>query len=335
MISNPTLIINADDFGADLGRNQGIIQAMRAGRVTDASLLANAPGFEDAVRALYAHHAVRTRFTRTMEDDRCTLTSFCPDTHCTDTQASKNLIPPGIGLHLNLSQGRPLTTELSALTTPEGDFLGKQTALSSLIAPATPELAAAIAREARAQIERVLANGLRLTHLDGHHHIHLFPAVLPTAMALAREYRIPWLRLPCDTAPPVTSSLDPRRAREAALFCALAEEARPKIVRYGLNVTDHFCGLHLIDRLTPTTLREALGRLGAGVTELMVHPGLISPLSTSATVGEGVNEPTSEFSPFATSYRQQEFDALFLPDWHELIDKLQIRLASFDTLDYG
>ena len=351
MILNPTLIINADDFGADIGRNQGIIQAMRAGRVTDASLLANAPGFENAVLDLHAYHSVRNCFTRVTEKLSFASTTTCPDTRDPKTDASRDIgmhtarqaptrrkgaktsDAPGIGLHLNLSQGRPLSTDVSILTTPQGDFPGKQTTLARLIAPAGPELSAAIAREARAQIERLLESGLRLTHLDGHHHIHLFPAVLPTVVALAREYRIPWLRLPCDTAPPAPSSIDPQRAREAALFCALAKEARPIISKHGLNFTDHFCGLHLIDRLTPISLRETLSRLGEGVTELMVHPGLISPLSTSANPGECAHEPVSEFTLFATSYRQQELDALFLPDWRELIDQFQIRLASFDTLE--
>ena len=44
-----SLIINADDMGADEARNRGIFEAIEAGRVTSVSVLANGDGFEDAM----------------------------------------------------------------------------------------------------------------------------------------------------------------------------------------------------------------------------------------------------------------------------------------------
>ena len=42
-----SLIINADDLGADEPRNRGIFEAIEAGRVTSVSILVNGNGFED------------------------------------------------------------------------------------------------------------------------------------------------------------------------------------------------------------------------------------------------------------------------------------------------
>src|SRR3954468_19839524 len=49
---------------------------------------------------------------------------------------------------------------------------------------------AAIERELRAQIERVLAAGLRVTQLNGHQHVHMWPGVFAIVSRLADEYGI-------------------------------------------------------------------------------------------------------------------------------------------------
>src|ERR687896_2728566 len=67
------LVVNADDFGISRGVNRGIVEAHRSGLVTSASLMANLPAAEDAL----------------------TRAATCPDL--------------GLGLHLTLSAGRPLS----------------------------------------------------------------------------------------------------------------------------------------------------------------------------------------------------------------------------------
>jgi len=52
----------------------------------------------------------------------------------------------------------------------------------------------AIERELRAQIERVLATGLRVTHLNGHQHVHMWPSVFLIVSQLAGEYGIHYVR---------------------------------------------------------------------------------------------------------------------------------------------
>lgn len=53
---------------------------------------------------------------------------------------------------------------------------------------------AAMERELRAQIERVLATGLRVTHLNGHQHLHMWPGVFAIVTRLANEYAIGYVR---------------------------------------------------------------------------------------------------------------------------------------------
>jgi chitin disaccharide deacetylase len=53
----------------------------------------------------------------------------------------------------------------------------------------------AIERELRAQIEKVLAAGLTLTHLNGHQHLHLLPRIFRVVARLAKEYGIGYVRI--------------------------------------------------------------------------------------------------------------------------------------------
>jgi len=52
----------------------------------------------------------------------------------------------------------------------------------------------AIERELRVQIERVLATGLRATHLNGHQHLHMLPSISAIVARLANEYSIGYVR---------------------------------------------------------------------------------------------------------------------------------------------
>src|SRR5437773_182915 len=78
MTEPPRLVVNADDFGLSTGVNRGILEAHAAGVVSSVSVLVNTPGWTDALRRL------------------------------------RDLGPPpapglGVGLHLNLTMGRPVS----------------------------------------------------------------------------------------------------------------------------------------------------------------------------------------------------------------------------------
>ncbi len=52
----------------------------------------------------------------------------------------------------------------------------------------------AIAKETEDQIQRVLATGLPITHVDGHHHVHLRPELFAMVAALTAKYKIRVIR---------------------------------------------------------------------------------------------------------------------------------------------
>jgi chitin disaccharide deacetylase len=142
------LIINADDLGADEARNEGIFEAIAKGRVTSASILANGPALPHALPVI------------------------------------QSLVQKKIswGIHLNLSEGTPLASELRLLTDEDGRFLGKTRAHSLLSRQGDKELEKEVKREVEAQIEVLRRAGIPICHLDGHQHVHVFPAVIRAAI---------------------------------------------------------------------------------------------------------------------------------------------------------
>ncbi len=224
------LVVNADDLGFTAGVNRGILEAHRAGVVTSASMLVNTPGFEDAV--------------------------------CRAREAPSL----GIGLHLNLVQGRPLATVPSLTDPSTGEFhaLGALAvrALARRIDPAD------VRAETGAQLARLRASGLRVTHVDGHRHAHALPGIWEHALDVALREGVEIVRRPVESPwirPLALGASAKKLALRAALLACRGSRARSP---------DHFVGLSLQGGAAgPSGLLDILDRLRPGTTELMVHVG--------------------------------------------------------------
>ena len=265
------LVVNADDLGADGSRNEGIFAAIRAGVVTSASILVNGAAFDDAVRIIRGEGFTRISW----------------------------------GVHVNLSEGMALCPGLRVLTDRCGCFRGKRAAHLLLSEREPVLLEEEIGREIEAQVGRLKKTGIPINHLDGHQHVHVFPAVLGPAIRAAVGHRIPWFRIPeepeqVDAASPVSDDV----VREARRFSNLGREARSAVEASGLHVADSFRGLYFKGRLSPSILSSCMKGLPDGLTELMVHPGL-------ASCG-GSDHP---FAAFSTPDRQKELEALLEADF--------------------
>lgn len=279
------LIIHADDLGADAARNSGIFEAMEAGVVTAASILVNGPAFDDCLQRIRSGDFPGVSF----------------------------------GVHLNLTEGRPLSPHLDSIKGPDGCFLGKPEAHRRLMHRGDEALEAENRREFTAQITALRDAGIRIDHLDGHQHSHIFPAALVSAVRVASEFRIPWFRIPEEPPPSgPTDRVHPMPVDEARMFCRLAAAARTTIDGSALRTTDHFRGLYLKGTLSLENLEATLEALPPGLTELMVHPG-------RATGGQ-VEGP---FSAFSHRDRETELEVLTSDRFRRMLEKYHVALTSF------
>src|SRR5207249_3408727 len=112
-----------------------------------------------------------------------------------------------VGVHLTLVEERSLTTGeempknwMRFLFSRRGDIEG----------------------ELRLQIERVLVSGLKITHLNGHQHLHQLPRISPIVRRLAKEYGIRYVRVVNDRG-------GKRRRAMMAILSALGDRSQRTI----------------------------------------------------------------------------------------------------------
>lgn len=151
------VIVNADDFGISENINHIILEMMSRRRVTSATLMANSPLVGQVIQELH----------------RFPYISF--------------------GVHLNLTNFQPLSgypKDLALLLNAQGEFCHNIERVRF-----TPRLLQAVAHELSLQIEHLLATGIKISHLDSHHHVHTLPPLFPVLKYLQRKYRIRKVRI--------------------------------------------------------------------------------------------------------------------------------------------
>jgi predicted glycoside hydrolase/deacetylase ChbG (UPF0249 family) len=177
--------------------------------------------------------------------------------------------------------------------------------------------------ELRAQLEKILAAGVRVTHLDTHKHTHLLPPVLDATARLAEEYGVRWVRRPFDLPLPASSRPVPAKVRLARRAMAPLESRMERRLRQcGVRTTDHFAGFQWTGRFTADDVIALFRVLPEGVTEFMTHPGYCD--------GELRRARTR-----LKESREEELRVLTDTRLREAIESCGIRLASYADLNAG
>lgn len=240
------LIVNADDLGLSHGVNQGILTAHQHGIVSSATLLANGPAFDDAV----------TRIRQTPE--------------------------LGVGVHLNILRGPPLleTAQLPEITR-DGRF---HLTWATLFQTCRHPVLAAVEREYRAQIERVLDHGVRITHLDGEKHHHQFPPLFDLTVRLLEAYTIPAVRCAPERTTPRYGL---KKMAGVATLNLLIRRNRHHLRRTGIAHVRWQTGIAATGHLDRTALAALLAALEPGDSELCCHPGHVDDQHQRESAGFG------------------------------------------------
>jgi predicted glycoside hydrolase/deacetylase ChbG (UPF0249 family) len=244
-----TLIVNADDFGLTRGVSAGILAAHRHGIVTSTTVLVTA------------------------HPDRAQL-----------AQASDAGL--GLGLHVNLTHGRPLTRGRS-LVDATGGFVRDPGRAAARVT------AADVRAEVEAQITRFEALvGRPPTHLDTHHHVGLHTPVREVVLDVARRHGLA-----------VRSQDGDARARARSV---------------GLRTPDHFFGQSGPGAYwSPARTLAHLRVLPAGVSEFMCHPGWFDADLAYSRYGRqrdvemaGLGAPTARAAAHARGVRRSPIGEL-------------------------
>ncbi len=278
------LIVNADDFGLTPGVSRGIIKAHREGIVTSTSVMINMPYAEESLRLAQQE---------------------APDL--------------GIGLHLNLTAGKPVSPPdaIPDLVTPTGEFLDADALIDRLASVDIRQ----VKRELTAQIDRFMAiMGHPPDHLDNHHYIAA--RSLQTAslfVEIARE-----LDCPNRNSAARKDILDGdlagsySRIHGKEKMPQLIEELNAILTGGGVSAPDHFTGSFYGDSATLGHLLLIILDLEEGISELMCHP---------AEVDDELRSVSSY-----NDRRADELAALVHPSAREVINSSFVQLINFGDL---
>ncbi len=157
----PDLIVTADDLGSSREINRAIAQGLRDGYLTHASMMVNLGEFEDA-RSRLAGNGFANR----------------------------------IGLHLNLTDGPPLTRDIAHCPRFCCDGAFRFPPQGRGLWPLSRAERRAVAAEVRAQLDRLRDAGFPVTHLDSHHHVHMEPNLARVILPIAQAAGIARVRPP-------------------------------------------------------------------------------------------------------------------------------------------
>jgi hopanoid biosynthesis associated protein HpnK len=285
------LIINADDFGLTPGVNRAISEAHERGVVTSATLMANGREFEDAAQRARTAPRLST------------------------------------GCHIVLADGSPV---LKPSQVPS--LIDRSSANGTRFREAWSSFAwAAISRrlvpeeieaEAVAQIRRLQAAGITVSHLDTHKHTHLFPHVLRPLLRAVAACGVPALRNPFG---PVQLSLLARRPGlcqrwlASATLQGWAQQFRKAVKEADLITPDGTLGVVATGALDERLFAWIVQHIPEGTWEFVCHPGYVDEQL------QGVKTRLRES-------RAQELQVLTSPQARELLSKAGIELISYADL---
>ncbi|MBP2635103.1 MAG: chbG [Firmicutes bacterium] len=281
------LIVNADDFGLHENINLGIIEGHAKGCITSTTIMLGAPAFEQAADLAAAHPQL------------------------------------GVGIHLTLVGGHPVANPeyIKSLVDNEGMFCDSYPLFLKKICLGDIRLDD-VWRELSAQVNKAVAAGIQITHLDSHQHMHVVPGILEVVLGIAKEFKIRAMRIPAE---PVLFrggfKAGVGRIIGRSGLTMLSSLARAKARKNGLVVPDRFYGMLAGGSMDERLLLNIIGSLPDGITEVMVHPGL---------------DDTALNNTFTWGYHwQQELNAVISSQVIGRLEQENIKLISFAAMNKG
>ncbi|HXS75252.1 MAG TPA: ChbG/HpnK family deacetylase [Terracidiphilus sp.] len=237
----PRLIVNADDFGMAPGVNRAILELHAAEVLTSTTLMARARATEEAVNMALAMPSL------------------------------------GVGCHVVLINGLPASNPSSIpslIDRSTGTLYPSLGAFLKRLYTARVR-GAEIEIEVAAQIALLQSYGLRLTHIDTHKHLHMFPHVLRPVLRAARAAGIRMVRNPFEPLWSINATrYAPETRRAQVLLLGRLQSRFRRIVQdEGFLTTDGAIGVLATGTLEISVVHSLISAMPEGTFEFVSHPG--------------------------------------------------------------
>ena len=283
-----SVVLHADDFGLNRAINAGVIRGFERGLLTSTALLANAPQAASGIESwkdLSRRHAEGVLPSATSRADL-------------DNPGA----PFDLGVHLNLTQGRPLTGPKypCELLDDRGRFPGILNLFLRL--ERRPwRFIAGVRAELAAQITFLLDHGLRPSHLNGHQYVEMLPLVAGVVRGLLKTFHIQAIRVAVE--PGLLWSTLLRDGRVGPLLLALVKQRfarrfRASFVGTRVAYPRAFFGTSSAGRIDARLMELFLARAPGGeLSEIGLHPAAPGYDADRGEILDGWLDPLASLRP--------------------------------------
>ena len=215
---NSNLIINADDFGFNSNINAAIVYCILNNIINSTTIMVNTMGFEEAVEL-----------------------------------AKKFNFQDKIGIHINLSHGKPLT-DLSGTGLLNDDGILNRKSLSNPYIYFSTYVKNKIKNEIIQQYDKLRAFNIDPTHIDSHHSVHTIPwiANLFIEFVMQKNKKI---------------RISHEQFRKNLIQTAYSKFLNQQYKKHNINFSDK------LEKVSSFTKDYNKLRHGQITYEVMVHPG--------------------------------------------------------------
>jgi hopanoid biosynthesis associated protein HpnK len=246
------LIVNADDFGLTSGVNRGIIEAHTHGIVTSSTLMACGAKSQEAVD-------LASRAPQLSVGCHVLLVDASP---VLDVQQVSSLAfvnsRPNSGPNFSHNSGTPKFR----------DSLVSFACLAVARRLNEDEIEA----EITAQIRKLQAAGIQVSHLDSHKHTHMFPVVFRPMLRAAKKCGIRAVRNPFEPLF-LAGTRNWKRRIQLGILRSFQESFREALGGAGMMTPNGCVGIVATGSLTLQTFRQLIENLPDGTWEFVTHPG--------------------------------------------------------------
>jgi predicted glycoside hydrolase/deacetylase ChbG (UPF0249 family) len=273
--------------------NRAIAEAHTHGVVTSSTLMANGAAFAEAV------------------------------------QMTRTLPQMSVGCHVVLIDGQPIleAEKIPTLTVGNSPAAHFRDGLKVFAARAIAGYLSAegIEAEALAQIRKLQAAGIAVSHVDTHKHTHLFPGVLQPLLRAAAACGVKAVRNPFGPRRPMRSDrlfVRPglwTRFAEMRVLRRFSGKFREAVDRQGFATPDGTLGIEVTGSLDESLFRAIAQNIPEGTWEFVCHPGYNDSILQAAKTR-------------LRASREIELQVLTLPAVRQVLTEEGINLISYNDL---
>lgn len=241
------LITNADDFGLTSSVTDAIIDSHLNGIMTSTTIMVNTEGTDYAIKK------------------------------------AKEIPTLGVGIHFNLTEGKPLSdpNKVPDLLNDKGLFKSNKEQRKNLLL-GKHKLDQA-RNELKSQLEYLLDNGLTPSHFDSHHHITGVPLAFRASMEVAKQFNIHKARITGIDfwyQPGYTNYPVKLKQTLLSLPKSFIHHRNKRVLRKNGFITPDYkvlpAKVYPFDKNHIRQFINTLSVLKEGITEISFHPGYLN-----------------------------------------------------------